>query len=124
MLIDEAHHMQIYVLMDIVHSHASSNSSDGIGDMDGSGYQYFHAGEKGNHKQWDSKVFNYEKYEVLRFLISNIRYWLKEIGFDGFRFDGITSMLYNHHGIGTGFSGNYNEYFGDDCDEDAIMYLI
>ena len=109
MLIDEAHRMNIFVLMDIVHSHASSNACDGIGDMDGSGYQYFHEGEKGDQKQWDSKCFNYGKYEVQRFLVSNIRYWLKDVGFDGFRFDGITSMLYNHHGIGTGFSGNYND---------------
>lgn len=93
-LIDEAHQMGFIMLMDLVHSHASTNAIDGIGDMDGSGFQYFHAGERGEHKQWDSKVFNYGKYEVQRFLISNIRYWLKEFKFDGFRFDGITSMLY------------------------------
>jgi 1,4-alpha-glucan branching enzyme len=44
--------------------------------------------------------------------------------FDGYRFDGVTSMLYKHHGIGTGFSGNYNEYFGPDCDVDAVVYLM
>lgn len=123
-LIDEAHKLGMIVLMDMVHSHASSNALDGIGDMDGSGYQYFHAGEKGEHRLWDSKVFNYDKYEVQRFLTSNIRYWLKEYLFDGFRFDGITSMLYHHHGIGVGFSGGYHEYFGMSVDEDAIIYLM
>lgn len=123
-MIDEAHRLGITVLMDLVHSHASSNALDGIGDMDGSNYQYFHAPPKGDHAAWDSKIFNYEKYEVQRFLVSNIRYWLAEYKFDGFRFDGITSMLYVHHGIGVGFSGGYHEYFGANVDQDAISYLM
>lgn len=123
-LVDEAHAMGLLIIIDLVHSHSSSNAYDGIGEMDGSGYQYFHAGEKGNHELWDSKCFDYNKYEVFRFLSSNIRFWLKEYNLDGFRFDGITSMLYKHHGIGVGFSGGYHEYFGQGVDEDAIMYLM
>jgi len=92
--------------------------------MDGSGYQYFHAGAKGDQTAWDSKCFDYNKYEVFRFLCSNIRFWLKEYNLDGFRYDGVTSMMYHHHGIGTGFSGGYHEYFGMGVDEDAIIYLM
>jgi 1,4-alpha-glucan branching enzyme len=48
-LIDTAHKLGLQVILDIVHSHASSNAIDGIGNMDGSDYQYFHAGAKGYH---------------------------------------------------------------------------
>ena len=91
---------------------------------DGSDYQYFHGGDKGNHPLWDSRVFDYSKYEVLRFLLSNIRFWLEEYKADGFRFDGVTSMLYHHHGSGVGFTGNYEEYFNDQLDVDALAYLV
>ena len=97
-LIDEIHRNGLIVLLDLVHSHASSNAIDGIGEMDGSGYQYFYSGKEGYHTQWDSRVFDYGKTEVLRFLLSNIRWWLEEYNLDGFRFDGVTSMLYKHHG--------------------------
>ena len=90
---------------------------------DGSDYQYFHGGEKGLHPLWDSRVFDYSKYEVLRFLLSNIRYWLEEFNADGFRFDGVTSMLYQHHGKNFGFTGNYQEYFNQQLDLDALAYL-
>jgi 1,4-alpha-glucan branching enzyme len=102
--------------MDLVHSHASSNSLDGINNWDGTDYQYFHAGSKGVHELWDSKLFDYTKWEVLRFLLSNLAWWMNEYKFDGFRFDGISSMLYHHHGLGTGFTGNYNEYFSEATD--------
>lgn len=125
-LIDTAHKLGISVLLDVVHSHASSNASDGLNMLDGSDYQYFHGGSKGNHSQWGSRLFNYGKHEVLRFLLSNLRFWIEEYQFDGFRFDGVTSMLYHHHGIGQGFSGGYHEYFGEDAgvDEQAVNYLI
>ena len=108
--------------MDIVLAHASSNSLDGIGDMDGSGYQYFHAGEKGKQKQWDSNIFDFTKTEVLRFLLSNVRFWLEEFRFDGFRLDAVTSMLYHHHGMHD-FSGDYNDYFNDATDLDSLTML-
>lgn len=125
-LVDTAHGMGITVLLDVVHSHASKNTLDGLNYFDGTEYQYFHAGEKGYHAQWDSRIFNYGKHEVLRFLLSNLRFFLDVYGFDGFRFDGITSMLYVHHGVGTGFSGGYHEYFGSsgNVDEQAVNYLI
>ncbi|KAK7207379.1 putative glycogen branching enzyme GbeA [Myxozyma melibiosi] len=124
-LIDEAHKLGITVLLDVVHSHACKNVLDGLNMFDGTDYQYFHGGPKGVHSLWDSRLFNYGKYEVLRFLLSNLRFFIEEYHFDGFRFDGVTSMLYTHHGIGAGFSGGYHEYFGDDkVDKDAINYLI
>ena len=100
-LIDTAHSMGILVLLDLVHSHASNNVLDGLNMFDGSDHLYFHGGEKGRHELWDSRLFNYGHHEVLRFLLSNLRYWMEEYRFDGFRFDGVTSMLYTHHGIGT-----------------------
>lgn len=123
-LIDTAHSMGITVLLDMVHSHASKNVLDGLNMFDGTEYQYFHAGGKGHHDQWGSRLFDYGKHEVLRFLLSNLRYYLDEYHFDGFRFDGVTSMLYIHHGVGAGFSGGYHEYFGPSVDEEAVNYLI
>ena len=98
-LVDEAHSLGLLVFIDIVHSHASSNATDGIGDMDGSDEQYFHPGARGYHRDWDSKLFDYGKREVLRFLLSNVRWWVEEFNIDGFRYDGVTSILYKHHGI-------------------------
>jgi len=114
----------ITVLLDVVHSHASKNVLDGLNELDGSDSCYFHGGAKGKHELWDSRLFNYASHEVLRFLLSNLRFWMDEYHFDGFRFDGVTSMLYTHHGIGTGFSGGYHEYFGPGVDEEAVAYLM
>jgi len=113
--------------MDVVHSHASNNVTDGLNGYDvGQSTQesYFHTGDRGYHKLWDSRLFNYANWEVLRFLLSNLRYWMDEFMFDGFRFDGVTSMLYHHHGISVGFTGNYKEYFSLDTDVDAVVYMM
>ncbi|KAK2846716.1 hypothetical protein Q5P01_009715 [Channa striata] len=123
-LIDVAHSMGIVVLLDVVHSHASKNTEDGLNRFDGSDSCFFHSPPRGEHSLWDSRLFNYSSWEVLRFLLSNLRWWMEEYRFDGFRFDGITSMLYHHHGIGTGFSGDYSEYFGLQVDEDSLVYLM
>ncbi|KAK3946285.1 glycoside hydrolase superfamily [Diplogelasinospora grovesii] len=123
-LVDTAHSMGIVVLLDLVHSHASNNVLDGLNEFDGTDHQYFHEGAKGRHELWDSRLFNYGHHEVMRFLLSNLRFWMDEYRFDGFRFDGVTSMLYTHHGIGTGFSGGYHEYFGAGVDEEAVVYLM
>ncbi len=120
-LVDAAHGLGIAVLLDIVHSHAVRNLAEGINDFDGSGHQYFHAGGRGDHPSWDSKCFDYGRPEVRRFLLSNVRYWLEEFRFDGFRFDGVTSMLY--HSRGNRSFGCYDDYFGDDTDQDAVLYL-
>ena len=121
-LVDEAHGMGLHVLMDLVHSHAVKNEVEGISRQDGTPHLYFHEGERGEHPAWDSRCFDYGKGEVLHFLMSNCRYWLDEFRFDGFRFDGVTSMLYADHGLGRAFT-SYDAYFGPDIDEDAISYL-
>jgi 1,4-alpha-glucan branching enzyme len=122
-LIDAAHQTGIAVIIDLVHSHAVRNETEGLGKYDGTRYQFFHDGSRGEHPAWDSYCFNYDKNEVLHFLLSNIKYWLTEFKFDGFRFDGVTSMLYHDHGLGKAFT-NYNDYFDLNCDEEAVTYFI
>jgi len=122
-LIDDAHGRGMYVIMDIVHSHAVKNEVEGISRYDGTYYQFFHDGPRGEHPAWDSRCFDYGKDQVLHFLLSNCRYWLEEFHFDGFRFDGVTSMLYNDHGLGSDFH-SYDQYFNLNQDEDAIVYLF
>lgn len=121
-LIDKAHSMGIAVIMDIVHSHAVKNLAEGLNQFDGSDDQYFHPGGRGYHDGWDSKLFNYGKWEVQQFLLSNVAYWLKEYHFDGYRFDGVTSMLYFHHGMHVSFD-SYDKYFREGVEWDAITYL-
>ncbi|XP_062560837.1 1,4-alpha-glucan-branching enzyme [Armigeres subalbatus] len=122
-MVDKAHEAGLFVLLDVVHSHASKNTQDGLNQFDGTNACYFHDGARGEHSLWDSRLFNYSEYEVLRFLLSNLRWWHDEYGFDGYRFDGVTSMLYHSRGIGEGFSGDYNEYFGLNVDTEALIYL-
>ncbi len=122
-LIKQAHKNGIAVLLDVVHSHAVKNTGDGLNEFDGSAYQYFHEGSKGEHPAWDTKLFNYGKNEVIHFLLSNLKYYLEVFHFDGFRFDGVTSMLYNDHGLGSSFT-NYYMYFSDNTDNDAVTYLM
>jgi 1,4-alpha-glucan branching enzyme len=121
-LIDDAHRRGIAVIMDLVHSHAVKNEVEGLGRFDGSYDQYFHNDGRREHPAWDSLCFNYARGEVLHFLLSNCKYWLEEYRFDGFRFDGVTSMLYLNHGLGHDFSG-YADYFDGGQDGDAICYL-
>jgi 1,4-alpha-glucan branching enzyme len=121
-LIDKAHENGIRVIMDLVHSHSVKNVIEGLGLFDGSTGQYFHAGARRNHKAWDSLCFDYGKDNVLHFLLSNCRYWLEEYKFDGFRFDGVTSMIYYDHGLEKNFT-TYDDYFDGGQDEDALVYL-
>ncbi|KAJ7560749.1 hypothetical protein O6H91_04G144000 [Diphasiastrum complanatum] len=123
-LIDRAHELGLFVLMDVVHSHASNNVLDGLNMFDGTDSHYFHSGARGYHWMWDSRLFDYGSWEVLRFLLSNLRWWVEEYHFDGFRFDGITSMMYTHHGLQMTFTGSYGEYFGLATDVDAVVYLM
>ncbi|MBP5135185.1 MAG: alpha amylase C-terminal domain-containing protein [Paludibacteraceae bacterium] len=121
-LVDTAHEMGLAVIMDLVHSHAVKNEVEGLGRYDGTPYQFFHGGWRREHVAWDSLCFDYGKNEVLHFLLSNCKFWLEEYKFDGFRFDGVTSMLYLNHGLGTDFMG-YGDYYNMNEDNDAICYL-
>lgn len=121
-LIDAAHGLGIAVIMDIVHSHAVKNEVEGLGRLDGTYNQYFYGDGRREHPAWDSLCFDYGKNEVLHFLLSNCKYWLEEFRFDGFRFDGVTSMLYYSHGLGQAF-GSYDDYYNGGQDTNAITYL-
>jgi 1,4-alpha-glucan branching enzyme len=121
-LIDTAHGLGLYVFLDTIHSHAAKNVNEGLNQFDGTDHQYFHGGARGCHNLWDSRLFNYQHPEVLRFLLSNLRYYSEVFHFDGFRFDGVTSMIYKHHGNQYSFN-SLADYFNDLVDEDAITYL-
>lgn len=121
-LIDAAHALGVAVVMDLVHSHAVKNEVEGLANFAGDPHQYFYPGERREHPAWDSLCFDYGKNEVLHFLLSNCKYWLEEYQIDGFRFDGVTSMLYYSHGLGESFS-DYSAYFNGHQDDNAICYL-
>lgn len=121
-MIDTAHEMGIAVIMDIVHSHAVKNEVEGLGNLAGDPCQYFYQGERREHPAWDSLCFDYGKDDVIHFLLSNCKYWMQEFHFDGFRFDGVTSMLYYSHGLGEAFC-NYGDYYNGHEDDNAICYL-
>ena len=121
-LVDTAHSLGLRVIMDLIHSHGVSNEVEGLSRFDGTKYQYFHDGPRGIHEAWDSRCFDYGKYQVLHFLLSNCRFWMDEYRIDGFRFDGVTSMLYLHHGLSKAFT-SYDDYFDNSVDEDALTYL-
>ncbi len=121
-LINTAHKKGITVLLDVVHSHAVKNTNEGLNYFDGTEYQFFHEGSRGYHQAWDTKLFDYGKNEVLHFLLSNLKYWMEVYHFDGFRFDGVTSMLYHDHGLGSAFT-NYDMYFSLNTDSEAVTYL-
>ena len=121
-LINKAHELGMYVLLDVVHSHASDNATDGLNMLDGTDYQYFHHGAEGWHPAWGTRLFDYGKHEVMHFLLSNLKFWMDEYHFDGFRFDGVTSMIYNDHGLGSAFT-DYSMYFSMNTNVDAVTYL-
>lgn len=121
-LVNTAHAMGIRVLLDVVHSHAVRNTAEGINMFDGTTWQFFHDGPKGDHPAWGTKCFDYGKTGVIHFLLSNLKFWMTEYHFDGFRFDGVTSMLYHDHGLGTDFNTN-DKYFSMNTHTEAITYL-
>jgi len=121
-LVNKAHEMGIRVLLDVVHSHAVKNTAEGINMFDGTVWQFFHEGDKGDHPAWGTKCFDYGRTGVLHFLLSNLKFWMTEYHFDGFRFDGVTSMLYHDHGLGTDFNSN-DKYFSYNTHTEAITYL-
>lgn len=121
-LVDTAHGLGLAVIMDLVHSHAVKNEIEGLSRLDGSYTLYFHGGARGEHPAWNTRLFDYGKIETLHFLLSNCRYWLDAFHFDGYRFDGVTSMIYRDHGLGTSVV-SYDHYFGGNVDEDAVAYL-
>ena len=121
-LVDEAHGAGISVVMDIVHSHCVANEQEGLSNFDGREDLYFHYGPAGRHPAWGTRCFDYGKNETVCFLLSNLKYWMEEYHLDGFRFDGVTSMLYWNHGLNVDFTG-YDMYFNSNVNESAVSYL-
>jgi len=121
-LVDDAHRRGISVVMDVVHSHSVDNEAEGLSLFDGTDYTYFHSGERGRHPAWQSRCFNYGSGVTREFLLSNLKFWMEEYHLDGFRFDGVTSMIYKDHGLGRDYT-DYSCYFDGNQDEDAIQYL-
>ena len=121
-LVNKAHEKNLFVLLDVVHSHACPNTGEGLNQMDGTDNQYFLPGQRGWHPAWGTKLFDYSRVEVLHFLLSNLKFWQDEYHFDGFRFDGVTSMIYQDHGLGASFT-SYDQYFGLNTNVDALTYL-
>jgi len=121
-LIDTAHGLGLRVLLDVIHSHMARNTAEGPSAFDGTDFQFCHTGAKGDHPAWGTRLFDYGKPQVLHFLLSNLKFWMEEYRFDGFRFDGVTSMLYHDHGLGTAFDC-YDKYFSLNTDVEAVTYL-
>ena len=121
-LVNKAHRLNIRVLLDVVHSHSCPNVGEGLQLQDGTEDQYFLSGDQGWHPSWGTKLFNYGRPEVLHFLLSNLKFWQTEYHFDGFRFDGVTSMIYHDHGMGSAFT-NYDMYFNMNTDLESLNYL-
>ena len=93
MLVDTLHQNGIGVILDWVASHFPSDAH-GLARFDGTEL-YEHADPRqGFHPQWRSLIFNYSRYEVRDFLISNAIFWLEKYHFDGLRVDAVASMLY------------------------------
>ncbi|MDR1673510.1 MAG: alpha amylase C-terminal domain-containing protein [Bacteroidales bacterium] len=122
-LVDSAHGLGLHVIMDLVHSHSVKNTLEGLNLFDGTPSLYFYGDNRREHPAWDSLCFDYGKNEVLHFLLSNCKYWLEEYKIDGFRFDGVTSMLYHHHGLSKDFT-EYSMYFDGSENTDATSYIM
>ena len=92
-LIDSLHNAQIGVLLDWVPSHYPGDAH-GLYRFDGS-HLYEHADPRqGFHPDWNSYIFNFGRFEVRNFLLSNALYWFREFHIDGIRVDAVASMLY------------------------------
>ena len=122
-LVDNCHEVGLLVIIDLVHAHAVKNLSEGLGEFDGQDGYLFKTGQNALHPAWDSLVYDYENQATVSYLLSNARYWIEEYGIDGFRVDGVTSILYNDHGIGhTGFTDN--DYLGSNLNQSGLLYLV
>lgn len=127
-LIDAAHGLGLRVLLELVHSHASSNAAEGLSGFDGSlleGGGYFLAGSDGWHAEWGTRMFDFGKLEVLRFLLAQLCWYAECYRCDGFRFDAVSAALYRHRSLGGAgtFERGYAEYYDGSLDVAALTYF-